>query len=80
MQRCVRPLNSLHVEVAAAVLLPNGGVPAVGQRTGAAVAESRHVVLIAAEVLRQRLGLEAAVLVVDDLCGSSRSVSGNAEL
>ena len=67
MQRSVRPLDGLHIQVAAAILLPDGGVSAVGQRAGAAVAEACDVVLVAAEVLRQRLGLETAVLVVDDL-------------
>ena len=77
MQRRVRPLDGLHVQVAAAVLLPDCGVSAVGQRAGAAVAESRDIVLVAAEVLRQRLGLEAAVLVVDNLRNNGGSTVGN---
>lgn len=60
-------LYCLHVQVAASVFLLDCGIPAVGQRAGGAVAQTCDVVLIPAEVLRLGFGLEAAVVVVDDL-------------
>lgn len=50
------------------VLLLDGCVSAVCQRAAAPVAQARDVVFIAAEVLDLRLGLEAAVPMVDNLC------------
>ena len=50
-----------------AVLLPDGGISAVGQGTGAAIAQACHIVLVSAEVLALGLGLEAAMLMIDDL-------------
>jgi len=63
----VRALDGLQVQVQAAALLLDGGVAAVGQRARRAVAQARDVELVAAEVLRLRLDLERAVVVVDDL-------------
>jgi len=65
--RRVRALDGLQVQVQAAALLLDGGVAAVGQRARRAVAQARDVELVAAEVLRLRLDLERAVVVVDDL-------------
>lgn len=62
------PLNRLHVQVALSVGLLDGGIPAVGERAAAAVAQPRDIVLVAAKVLCLRLRLEAAVVVVDHLC------------
>ena len=49
------------------ILLPDGGVSAVGQGTGAAIAQPGHIVLISAEVLALGFSFEAAMLMVDDL-------------
>ena len=65
--RRVRPLDGLQVQVQAAALLLDGRIAAVGQRARRAVAQARDVVLVAAEVLRLRLDLEGAVVVVDYL-------------
>ena len=65
-------LDGLQVKVQAAVLLPDSGIAAVGQRARGAVAQAGDVVLVAAEVLRLRLHLEGAMVVVDDLHAPAR--------
>lgn len=63
----VRTLYGLDVQVAAAAILADGGVPAVGQWTGAAVAQPSHIVIIPAKVLGLGLCPEAAVPVIYEL-------------
>ena len=47
----MRALDGLHVEEALTLLLADGRIPAVGERTGDAVAVARDVVRVAAEGL-----------------------------
>lgn len=54
--REVGAFGCLHVQVADALLLADGGVLGVGQRAGLAVAETGEVELVAAEVLGIRSG------------------------
>ena len=68
----VRALDRLEVQADLAVLLADGGVAAVGQGAGRAVAKARDAVRVAAEVAPLGLGpadrrLERAELVVDHL-------------
>lgn len=49
--RHVGPLGGLHVEIETAIAFANGGVFAVGEGTGLAVAESGDVEFVAAEGL-----------------------------
>lgn len=63
----VRPLNRLHIQVDPAILFPYCGISAVCEGTAAAVAETCDVVLISAEIECFGLGLEAAVVMIDDL-------------
>lgn len=60
-------LDRLHVQIQTALVLPDGGVAAVGQRAGRPVAESRNVVLIPAEVGRLCFDFIGAMAMVDDL-------------
>lgn len=64
---CVCALYCLDVEVAAAFLLLDGGISAVGQRAAASVTQSSDVILVTAEVLSLGFRLEAAVVVIYDL-------------
>lgn len=63
----VCPLYGFYVQVAAAVLLLDGGISAVGQGAAAAVAESGHIVLVATKVLSFCLRPETTVVVGDQL-------------
>lgn len=63
----VRSLNRLYVEVAPAIVFPDGCVPTVCERAAAPIAQPRHIVRIAAEILCLGLGAEAAVLVSNQL-------------
>ena len=60
-------LNARPPDCSPAIFFPDGGISAVGQGTGATIAQPGHIVLISAEVLALGLGLEAAMLMVDDL-------------
>jgi len=51
------------------IMLPDRGVSAVSQGAAAAVAQACDIVLVAAKILDLGLGFEAAVVVVNDLCG-----------
>ena len=63
----VSSLYGLHVEVQTAILLLDGGISAVCQRTGRPIAQPSHVVLVSAEVLCLCLHFIRAVAVIDDL-------------
>lgn len=60
-------LNGLHIQVYPAILLSNGGISTVGQRTATAVAQASNIVLVSAEIEGFGLGFEATMVVVDDL-------------
>ncbi len=62
------PLDGLHVQIADAVLLLDRGVAVVGERAGAAQAQARDAVGVAAEVaLLGHAGPEGAEAVPDDI-------------
>ena len=67
LSRQVSPLNGLHVEIAHALLLKNGGISSIGQRTGVPGAQTSQVVLVAAKSLRHRLGFVRAMPIVYNL-------------
>jgi hypothetical protein len=60
-------LNSLHVQVASAFLLPDGCVAAVGKGAATAVAQTTHIILVPTEILGGCFRLEATVMMIDDL-------------
>ncbi len=64
---CVCTFCSLHVQVAATIVLPNGGIAAVGEWAGRPIAQASHIVFISAKILCFCFGLEAAVTMGNDL-------------
>jgi hypothetical protein len=63
----MRPLDCLHVQVAAPLLLLDSRIFAVGQGAAAPVAQACDVVFVSTKVLGLCFGLEAAVVMVYDL-------------
>ena len=65
--RQVTTLRRLQVEVALVLFLDHGGIARVRQWARVPITHASQVVLVAAESLLDRLGLERAVSVIDDL-------------
>ncbi len=63
--RQVRPLNSLQIEVAVALVLEHCRVTRVGQGARVTVAHARQVVLVTTEGLSHGLRFKGAVAMVD---------------
>jgi len=59
--------DRLHVEVALALVLAHGGVPAVTEGATVAIAHSGEVEFVPAESLRDGFGFKSTVAVVDDV-------------
>ena len=63
----MRSFRCFHAQIRRTGFLHDGGVFRVRKRTGLAVAQPSHTVLVPAESLSRGLHLVAAVALVDDL-------------
>jgi hypothetical protein len=62
----VSALNRFYPQVANPLVLMHRGIAAVGKRAALSVTQTGDVLFVPAEVLRGRLGLEGAEMLVDD--------------
>lgn len=63
----MRPLYSFQIQIKNPIMVAYGGIATVSERTGASIANTRHIIRVSTEYPSFDFGHETAMVVPDDL-------------